>query len=65
MIENALLKLAATEDEDSLLQPEHLVSCLTKTDAHMWQDLLERQPWMERVADRARLLEEITSQAPR
>jgi hypothetical protein len=52
MIEDALLKLAATEDEDCMLQPEHLVSCLTKTDAHMWQDLLERQPWMERAADR-------------
>jgi hypothetical protein len=57
MIEDALLKLAATEDEDFFLQPEHLVSCLTKTEAHMWQDLLERQPWMERVADRALLLE--------
>ena len=59
MIEDALLKLAATEDDESVLQPEHLVSCLTKTDAHMWQDSLERQPWIERVADRALLLEEI------
>jgi len=59
MIEDALLKLAVTEDEDSYLQPEDLVSCLTKTNADMWQDLLERLPWMERVADRALLLEEI------
>jgi hypothetical protein len=55
MIEEALLKLAATEDEEYYLHPEDLVSCLTKTRA---QDLLERQPWMERVADRALLLEE-------
>jgi hypothetical protein len=58
-IEDALLKLAATEDEEFLLQPENLVSCLTKTNADMWQDLLERLPWMKRVADRALLLEEI------
>jgi hypothetical protein len=61
MIEEALLKLAATEDEEDYLHPEDLVSCLTKTRAHMWQDLLERQPLIERVADRALLLEEKTS----
>jgi hypothetical protein len=59
MIEDALLILAATEDEESMPRAERLVSCLTKTDADMWQDLLERQPWVERVADRALLLEEI------
>jgi hypothetical protein len=59
MIEDALLELAATEDEEYFLHPEHLVSCLTETDVHMWQDLLDRQPSMERVADRALLLDEL------
>ena len=58
MIEDALLRLAATEDEEYYLHPEHLVSCLTKADAHKWHDLLDRQPWIERVADRTLLLEE-------
>ena len=58
VIEDALLKLAATEDGEYFLHPEHLVSCFTKTDAHIWQDLLDRQPWKERVADRALLLKE-------
>jgi hypothetical protein len=58
-VEAALLKLAATEDEKYFLHPEHLVSCLTEADADKWQDLLEGQPWMERVADRALLLESI------
>jgi hypothetical protein len=59
MIEDALLRLAATEDEECYLHAEDLVSCLTKANAHKWHDLLERQPWMERVVDRALLLEEI------
>jgi hypothetical protein len=55
-IETALLTLAATEDEDSELHPEHLVTCSSQRDAEMWQDKLERLPWMHRVADRTFLL---------
>jgi hypothetical protein len=55
-IEAALLTLAATEDEELELHPEHLVACLSKRDAEMWQSKLERLPWMHRVADRTFLL---------
>jgi hypothetical protein len=58
-IEAALLKLAASEDPEYYLHPEQFVSCLRKADAETWQDRLERLPWMQRVTDRALLLEEI------
>jgi hypothetical protein len=57
-IEAALLRLAATEDEGYFLHPEHLVSCLSKTDTENWQLRLKRLPWLQRVADRAFLLGE-------
>jgi hypothetical protein len=57
-IEAALLKLAATEDQGYYLHPERFVRCLSKADAETWQGRLERLPWMQRVADRALLLEE-------
>jgi hypothetical protein len=57
-IEAALLRLAATEDAEYDLRPEHLVKCLSKRDAQDWQFRLERLPWMQRVADRAFLLGE-------
>jgi hypothetical protein len=58
-IEAALLKLAATEDQEYYLHPEQFVSCLSKVDAETWQGRLERLPWMQRVADRSLLLGEI------
>jgi hypothetical protein len=58
-IEAALLRLAATEDEEYFLHPEHFVTCLGKADAKRWKHRLERLPWMQRVADRAVLLGEI------
>jgi hypothetical protein len=58
-IEAALLRLAATEDEESFLHPEHLVTCLSEADAKTWKHRLERLPWMQRVADRALLLGEL------
>ena len=56
-IETALLNLARTEDED-FLHPERFVTCISRSDAQKWQLRLERLPWMQRVADRALLLEE-------
>jgi hypothetical protein len=56
-IEAALLRLAATEDQEYLLHPERLVSCLSKLHAENWQLRLEGLPWMQRVADRTLLLE--------
>jgi hypothetical protein len=53
----ALLKLAATEDEQNFLHPEHLLHCLTQADVQGWQIRLERLPWTQRVADRNFLLE--------
>jgi hypothetical protein len=50
-IEAALLRLAATEDQQHYLHPEQLVTCLGKQDAQNWQLRLERLPWMQRVAD--------------
>jgi hypothetical protein len=47
-IEAALLRLAATEDEDYFLHPEHLVTCLSKREVRVWQSRLERLPWMQR-----------------
>jgi hypothetical protein len=58
-IESALLRLADTEDEESFLHPEHLVTCLTKPEAQKWRLRLERLPWMQRVADRDFLIEDI------
>ena len=58
-IEVALLRLAATEDVEYFLHPEHLVECLSRPDAQEWQLRLERLPWMQRVADRALLLGEV------
>jgi hypothetical protein len=57
-IEAALLRLAATEDEECYLHPEHLVTCLSKSDIENWQLRLERLPWLQRVADRDFLLGE-------
>ena len=58
-IETALLRLAATEDHEYSLHPEHLVTGLNRDDAEGWKTRLERLPWMQRVADRAFLLGEI------
>ena len=58
-IESALLRLAATEDVEYFLHPEELVTCLTKPEAQKWQLRLERLPWMQRVADRDFLIEDI------
>jgi hypothetical protein len=52
-IEAALLRLAATEDDEYFLHPERLVTCLSKPDAEKWQLRLERLPWTQRVADRS------------
>ncbi len=57
-VQAALLRLAATEDEEHLLHPEHLVTCLSKPDVQEWQLRLERQPWKQRIADRNVLLED-------
>lgn len=51
-IEQALLTLAVTEDEEHCLHPEYLVTCLSKRELEIWQARLERLPWMQRVADR-------------
>jgi hypothetical protein len=58
-IEVALLRLAATEDQDYFLHPEHLLTCLSKPVVLEWQRRLERLPWMHRVADRAVLLGQV------
>ena len=58
-IEAALLRLAATEDDEYFLHPEHLVIGLSSVEAERWKIRLERLPWMQRVADRAVLLGEI------
>jgi hypothetical protein len=55
-IEAALLSLAGTEDEN-FLHPERFVNCLSRSDAQKWMLRLEQLPWMQRVADRAMLLE--------
>jgi hypothetical protein len=57
-IEAALIRLAATEDQEYRLHPEHLVTCLTETETKAWQPRLDRLPWMQRVADRSVLLGE-------
>ena len=64
-IEAALLRVAATEDEENYLHPEHLVTCLSKTDIENWQLRLERLPWLQRVADRDFLLGENDCRNPR
>jgi hypothetical protein len=43
-IEAALLRLAATEDEDYFLHPESLVTCLSKREIQGWLSRLERLP---------------------
>jgi hypothetical protein len=58
LIETALLRLATTEDHESFLHPERLVTTLSKADAKNWQSRLERLFWLQRVADRALLLED-------
>jgi hypothetical protein len=58
-IESALLSLAATEDVEYVLHPEEPVTCLSKPEAQKWQLRLERLPWMQRVADRDFLIEDI------
>jgi hypothetical protein len=58
-IETALLRLASTEDDRYFIHPEYLVSFMSKLYAEKWKTKLERLPWMQRVADRAILLEEI------
>jgi hypothetical protein len=45
-IKAALLRLAATEDQQYYLHPEQLVTCLGKPDAQNWQLRLERLPLM-------------------
>jgi hypothetical protein len=57
-IEVALIRLAATEDQEYFLHPEHLVTCLSRPEAEAWQLRLKRLPWMQRVADRNVLLGE-------
>jgi hypothetical protein len=57
-IQAALVRLAATEDEECFLHPEHLVTCLSTPDVQEWQLRLERQPWKQRIADRNILLED-------
>jgi hypothetical protein len=57
-IEAALLRLVATEGQEYFFHPERLVKCLSSFDAQNWQLRLEGLPWMQRVADRAILLEE-------
>jgi hypothetical protein len=57
MIEAALLELAATEDADYYLHPEHLVYFVSNDYAQSWSLRLERLPWMQRVADRNTLLD--------
>ena len=57
-IEAALIRLAATEDQEYVLHPEHLVTCLSRPEAKAWQLRLERLPSMQRVADRNVLLGE-------
>ncbi len=58
-IEKALLRIASTEDEAFYMHPEYLVSFLSAEAANVWQEKLDRIAWMQRVADRALLLEEI------
>jgi hypothetical protein len=57
-IETALLRLAATEDDEDFLHPEHLVNGLSRVEAERWSARLEQLPWMQRVADRGFLLGE-------
>jgi hypothetical protein len=57
-IEAALLRLAAAEDQNYFLHPEHLVTCLTEPEAKAWQLRLECLSWIQRVADRSVLLGE-------
>lgn len=57
-IKAALLRLANTEDEDFVLHPEQLVHCMERCDVLDWQARLNRIPHLQRVADRAILLDE-------
>jgi hypothetical protein len=57
-IEEALLRLAATEDGQDFLHPEQLVTRLSKNEIESWQSRLECLPWMQRVTDRNFLLSE-------
>jgi hypothetical protein len=55
-VQSALLRLAATEDQEYYLHPEHLVTCLDKAEVQAWQQKLEALPWMQREAKRNLLL---------
>jgi hypothetical protein len=56
-IKTALMHLANTEDEDFFLHPEHLVRCMSRSNVLDWQARLNRLPYLQRVADRAILLD--------
>jgi hypothetical protein len=58
-IEAALLRLAATKDEQEFLHPEQIITCLSKHEIESWQSRLERLPWTQRVADRNFLMSEV------
>jgi hypothetical protein len=55
-IREALLQLAATEDEDYYLHPEKFVHVISHFDAMEWRKRLSRINWQQRVTDRAILL---------
>jgi hypothetical protein len=52
------LQFANTEDENFVLHPEYLVHCMARSDVLDWQARLNRIPHLQRVADRAILLDE-------
>jgi hypothetical protein len=57
-IRAALLDVANTEDEDFVLHPERLVHCMERCDVLDWQARLNGLPLLQRVADRAILLDD-------
>ena len=64
-IKAALLHLANTEDQNFILHPEHLVQCMDRGDVLDWQARLNRLPHLQRMADRAILLDGANLTEPR
>jgi len=53
----AALALAKTEDEDSILHPEHIITTMTYAEAKAWQTRLRQMDAGHRQADRLVLLD--------
>jgi hypothetical protein len=57
-VQQAALALAGTEDAESYLHPEKLITTMPLADAKVWQERLRVMKEEERMADRAILLDD-------